>query len=90
MLGQREVHADVERGIFARERGGVLERVAGHHQGRGGQDAVAVRGDDAAVYGLGKAEVVGVNDEPGFGARRHADLPEGHGCGANAQYLQPQ
>ena len=48
----------------------MLERLAVRHQSGGGQNAVAVRFDDAFVDIARKAEIVGVDDQPD--AARHA------------------
>ena len=62
LLGERQVHAHVERRTRFRERHRVLERVAAGHQRSRGDDAVLVRRDHRPVHGFRQTEIVGVND----------------------------
>ena len=58
------VQADRERGVLAREPGGVRGPGTADHQARACQDAADVRLDDALVDSGRKPEVVGVHDQP--------------------------
>ena len=57
------VQADRERGILAREPGGVRGRGTAHHQAGARDDAADVRLDDALVDAGREAEVVRVDDQ---------------------------
>ena len=59
---QDQVTADIERGSFAGQSYGVVKSVAGSHQRGGGQNAVAMRLDNAGVDVPSEAEVIGVDD----------------------------
>ena len=63
-IGERQVHAHVERWRRARDAPGLLARGPADHEGRRGHDAVAMRAHDAGVHARRAPEVIRVDDEP--------------------------
>src|SRR5258708_10361038 len=57
---QNQMNADIERGIFASEARGVVERRAGRHQRGGGEDALPTGLDDTLVDIAPATEIVRV------------------------------
>lgn len=64
-VGEGDVAADGERGVGVGDGDGVVEGVAGGHEGGGGEDAGLVELADGAIDAWSEAEVVGVDDEAG-------------------------
>jgi len=62
-----EMEADIEVGIFVREGGRFVARCGGDHQAGRGEDAFAMRADDASVDLARIAEIIGGYDD---GSRR--------------------
>ena len=60
---QHAVHADIKRRSFLRQAYGMIESRGRSHQRGRGEDALAMRADDALVHIGSEAEVVGVNDQ---------------------------
>ncbi len=60
---QHQVHADIERPIFARQCSRVIERRARGHQRGGGEDPLPMSVDDSFVHITRVAEVVGIRDQ---------------------------
>ena len=49
LADQDQMDADIERGVLARQANGIVKRGAGSHQCGCGEDAIAVRFDNASI-----------------------------------------
>src|ERR1700683_382926 len=61
---QHEVAADIERCVGPRDADGVVKRIAIGHQRGSGENAGAVRFEDAEVHFRRESKIVGIHDEP--------------------------
>ena len=60
---QYQVHSDIERWIFARQPHRIVKGGSGTHDGGRGENALAMRLDDALVHVTRETEIIGIDNQ---------------------------